>query len=74
MKSKKQLSGVVKKTTKTLEQFMSWQRSVLEISEYKTEKLSLESVGLLLRLLSYKCMTSLQEISLTLHKKRKVNL
>ena len=36
------VSGVLKKTTKTSEQFMSWQRSVLDIIEYKTEELPLE--------------------------------
>jgi hypothetical protein len=55
MKSKEAVvvSGVVKKTTKTSEQFMFWQRSVLDITEYKTEELPLESVGSDLRLLSY---------------------
>jgi hypothetical protein len=47
------VSGVVKKTTETSEQFMSWQRSMLDIIEYKTEELPLESVGSGLRLLSY---------------------
>jgi hypothetical protein len=46
------VSGVVKKTTKTPEQFMFWQRSVLDITEYKTEELPVESVGSDLRLLS----------------------
>jgi trehalose-6-phosphatase len=47
------VSGVLKKTTKTSDQFMSWQRSVLDIIEYKTEELPLESFGSDLRLLSY---------------------
>jgi trehalose-6-phosphatase len=44
---------VVKKTLKTSEQFMSWQRSVLDIIEYKTEELPLDSVGSVFRLFCY---------------------
>jgi len=47
------VSGVVKKTTKTSEHFMPCQRYVLDIIEYKTEELPLESVGSGLRLLSH---------------------
>jgi hypothetical protein len=33
------MSGVVTKTTETSEQFMSWQRPVLDIIDCKTEEL-----------------------------------